>query len=344
MAVTSPLAAVDVGSNTIHLVVARPTDDGRGLVTLADELDMTRLGADVSAHGALSPERMARAIAVLKDQQARANSLGAAELLLIGTEAVRKAANADEFLARIQSELGVTLRLVSGEQEAALTYWGATSGLSSADDERRAVLDLGGGSMEVVVGEGSRILWRVSLPLGSGAMHDRYAPSDPPQAAELERVRQETAAQLAGSHPPLPVARAIACGGTATNLAALAASALDIPEPAGMGSSGATADTDTGQPGLLTKDQLETLASLLSKTPAAELTQRYGIMDARARLLGAGEAVLNAAARQLGVDALAISRRGVREGTILARLHAGDGWLDAAAKGAGWGDGSQAGD
>ena len=105
-----------------------------------------------------------------------------------------------------------------------------------------------------------------------------------------------------------------------------------------MGSSGATSNTDTGQLGQLTREQLETLASLLSKTPAAELTRRYGIMDARARLLGAGEAVLSAAARQLGVDALSISRRGVREGTILARLHAGDGWLDAATNGAGWGE------
>ncbi|HET9978915.1 MAG TPA: hypothetical protein VFQ32_00615, partial [Ktedonobacterales bacterium] len=236
MSAVSPLAAVDVGSNTIHLVVARPTEDGRDLVTLADELDMPRLGADISAHGALSPERMARAIAVLKQQQERADSLGAYEFLLIGTEGVRAAANADEFLTRVQRELGVSLQLISGEQEAALTYWGATSGLHDAD-ERRAVLDLGGGSMEVVIGEGSRILWRVSLPLGSGAMHDHYAPSDPPQPAELDRVRQETTTQLDGRHPPLPVARAIACGGTATNLAALAASALNISQPAGLGSS-----------------------------------------------------------------------------------------------------------
>ena len=112
----APLAAVDVGSNTIHLVVARPTADGRDLVTLADELDMTRLGADISAHGALSPERMARAITVLKAQQERADSLGVYEFLLIGTEGVRAAANADEFLARIQREIGVSLQLISGEQ------------------------------------------------------------------------------------------------------------------------------------------------------------------------------------------------------------------------------------
>jgi exopolyphosphatase/guanosine-5'-triphosphate,3'-diphosphate pyrophosphatase len=333
------LAAVDVGSNTIHLVVARPTDDGHDLITLADELDLTRLGADVSATGVIGPERAARAIVVLRAQAARAKSLGAQELLAIATEGVRAAANADDFLEQVREETGITLRVVTGDQEAALTYWGATCGLPTTADERRAVLDLGGGSMEVVIGEGSRIHWRTSLPLGSGVMHDRYAPSDPPQATELEQVRQATAAQLATLGVPLPVARVIACGGTATTLAALAAQALHIPEPAELAAGEEASplpNADGMRLGLLTQDHLEALAALFCATPAAQLTERYSVPDARAQLLGAGEAVLSAAAEHLGVGALAISRRGVREGAILARLHAGDGWLDAATAGAGW--------
>ncbi|HEX5440367.1 MAG TPA: hypothetical protein VFW76_05750, partial [Ktedonobacterales bacterium] len=185
MADTAPFAAVDVGSNTIHLVVAHPTEDGGDLLTLADELDLTRLGEDVSATGAIGPERTARAISILREYAAKARSLGAREMLAIATESVRAAANSDDFLARVRAETGITLQVITGEQEAALTYWGATSGLPAAN-ERRAVLDLGGGSMEVVIGEGSRIQWRSSLPLGSGAMHARYAPSDPPRAAELD--------------------------------------------------------------------------------------------------------------------------------------------------------------
>ena len=339
MADIPPFAAVDVGSNTIHLVVARAIDDGHDLITLADELDLTRLGADVSATGAIGPERAARAIAVLRAQAARAQSLGAQELLAIATEGVRAAANADDFREQVREETGITLRVVTGDQEAALTYWGATSGLPTTAHERLAVLDLGGGSMEVVIGEGSRIYWRTSLPLGSGVMHDRYAPSDPPQAAELEQVRQATAAQLATLAVPLLVARVIACGGTATTLAALAAQALHIPEPAEL-AAGEEAppppNADGMRLGLLTRDHLEALAALFCATSAAQLTERYGVPDARARLLGAGEAVLSAAAEHLGVGTLAISRRGVREGAILARLHAGDGWLDAATAGAGW--------
>ena len=335
----TPLAALDVGSNTIHLVVAQPVDGGRDLITLADELDMTRLGADVEANGAIGEQRMARAIAVLRAQAARAQSLGAQDLLAIATEGVRAASNADEFLARVRSETGISLRVVTGDQEAALTYWGATSGLP-ATNERLAVLDLGGGSMEVVIGEGSRIAWRVSLPLGSGAMHDRYAPTDPPKSDELEQVRQETTKQLAAHNAPLPVARVIACGGTATALAVLAANALHIPEPEDLagGEDAPPHDAEGMRLGLLTRDQMDALAALLVATPAADLTASYGISDARARLLGAGETVLRAAVDHLGVDTLAISRRGIREGAIIARLHAGDGWLDAATDGAGWDD------
>ncbi len=195
--------------------------------------------------------------------------------------------------------------------------------------------------MEVVIGEGSRIHWRVSLPLGSGAMRARYAPSDPPLAAEVDQVRAETTAQLAALNVPLPVARVIGCGGTATTLTALAAHALHIPEPEelAVGEEAPPLDTlnaDGVRLGLLTRAHLEALASLLASTPAAHLTQQYGIPLARATILGAGEAVLQAAVGHLGADALSISRRGVREGAILARLHAGDGWLDAATAGAGW--------
>jgi len=339
----TPLAAVDVGSNTIHLVVAHPTEDGGDLITLADELDLTRLGADVSTTGAIGPERTARAISILREYAARSRSLGARELLAIATESVRAAANADDFLARVREETGIALQVITGEQEAALTYWGATSGLP-ATAERRAVLDLGGGSMEVVIGEGSRIQWRSSLPLGSGAMHARYAPSDPPHAAELDHVRAETRTQLAALHVPLPVEQVIACGGTATTLTMLAARALHIPVPKDLAAGEEApppetlhaSNADSMWLGLLTREQLAALAALLIATPAAQLTQLYEIPLARAEILGAGEAVLQAAVEHLGADALSISRRGVREGAILARLHAGDAWLDAAMAGAGW--------
>lgn len=324
---TSPLAAIDAGSNTIHLVVAQPTADGRDLRTLGDEQELIRLGADVSATGAIGEERAARAIAAIRAQAARARALGATAVLGIATEGVRAAANANDFLRRVEAETGVRLELVTGEQEAALTYWGVT-GVAATSGERRVVLDLGGGSLEMVVGTGANIEWRVSLPLGSGTIHDRYAPADPPVASELDTARDAVAAALAPLNPPLPVAMALACGGTATTLAMLAEQALNGPN--GIGA----ADTAAGYVApTLTLDRLGALLDLLKSLPAADVSRRYQIDEGRARLLGAGAVVLLGAMRRVGVDALRVSRRGIREGALLAYLRAGDGWLDAATRG-----------
>ena len=164
----APLAAIDVGSNTIDLTVARPTPDGADLEYIADELELVRLGADVSRSGTIGVERMARAIEVVQHQAEVARTGGAERILGIATEGVRAASNGQELLERVRDETGVALELISGDQESAFTYWGATSGLKDCS-ARRAVLDLGGGSIEIVLGVGNAVQWRTSLPLGSGA-------------------------------------------------------------------------------------------------------------------------------------------------------------------------------
>jgi exopolyphosphatase/pppGpp-phosphohydrolase len=332
----APLAAIDAGSNTIHLTVARPTAGGADLEYLADELELVRLGADVSRTGAIGPERMARAVAVVRKQAEVARGHGAARILGIATEGVRTAGNGGELLERIRAETGVEFALVTGDQEAALTYWGLTSGLGDGG-KRRAALDLGGGSLEVVVGEGTRVAWRVSVPLGSGVLHDRLAPSDPPRAAELAAVRREVAQTLAPLAIPLPVEAALAAGGTATTLAALAAQTLDgRAAPASASRTPENGQSAAQLAPFLTTEMLEQLIALLEGQSAADVTARYGIEEARARLLGAGATVLLATLERLGVPALHVRRRGIREGAILAYYHRGDGWLDAARDGLGW--------
>jgi exopolyphosphatase/guanosine-5'-triphosphate,3'-diphosphate pyrophosphatase len=328
----TPLAAIDIGSNTIHLTVARPIVERDDLVYLADELDLTRLGADVSATGAIGPERMQRAIVVAQHQASIARSYGAATILGIATEGVRTATNGADLLARLRDEAGVIFALISGEQEAALTYWGATSGLE-AWDGRRAVLDLGGGSLEIVAGEGRHVLWRVSLPLGSGAIHDRYTPADPPDPDELARARHYVAETLRPLDPPLPVAEVIVCGGTATTLAYLAARALangDLP------ASGAAEEADAvveGRTRYVSRERLERLLDLTRGHRAADIATRYGIEEARARLLAAGAVVLLATMERMGAAALHVRRRGIREGALLAYARLGADWLEAAAQG-----------
>lgn len=343
MTSSQALAAIDVGSNTIHLTVARPTADGYDLDYLADELELVRLGADVSASGELGSERMQRASSAIQRQAAVARQHGATVVLGMATEGVRRARNGVEFIERIRAEAGVALELVSGDQEAALTYWGATSGLDGTSDggtagAKRAALDLGGGSMEIVAGEGSRVDWRVSLPLGSGVVHDRFAPSDPPSAEELARAHDAVREALEALDPPLPVAQVIVCGGTATTLAYLGAKAFPPTDPAELAPSG-NGTVNGGNGALLcalTHQQLAHMLDLLRAMTAAQVTETYRIEEARARLLGAGGVVLMATMERLGVESLRVRKRGIREGALLAYTHAGMRWLELAASGEGW--------
>lgn len=334
----APLAAIDVGSNTVHVTVGRPLRDRFDLDVLADDTEMVRFGADISAMGRIGDERLARALDVLRSQMATARKLSATNVLGIATEGLRGASNSAEVRDRIASETGLELHIVTGEQEAALTYWGAISG-DEPLARRRAVLDLGGGSMEVVVGEGTHVQWRTSLPLGSGHMHDKYASSDPPQVDELKHVATLTRETLAKQPKPQPVDEVIAVGGSATTLAYFALRSPAIPNPEGTSPPGTPFLQSV--PGSLTSDQLDAMIGDLCQMPASEVASRYGIQSARTPLLAPGAEVLRTTLAWLGADRMRISRRGIREGAILAYSRAGKDWLDAATKGEGWEHGTR---
>lgn len=313
-----PLAAIDVGSNTIHLVVGIPRQQQENrLETLADELEFVRLGAGVGSTGRIAPERFERGLAVLKRLRDLARQAGAATILGAATEVMRKAANGPEFLARAKAELGLEIALISGDQEAALTFWGATSDRALGDAQPVAVADLGGGSMELVLGLGEQIAWRRSVPLGSGSLHDQFIRSDPPTAGELAALRADVGTYLGTLDLPPETHNGgmlIVCGGTATTLLTFSWNALSL----------SPAQTH------LTRDEVEQGIALLLALPAAEIAEQYGVEAARAQILGAGASVLAALMERLGVGRMEISHRGIREGMILSYARHGSAWLEAA--------------
>lgn len=316
------IAALDIGSNTIHLTVARISKDATDVVRLADETDLVRLGADVHATGTISAERMGRACATIRRQVALAHASGASVVLGIATEGLRAAKNGGELIERIRQEADIDIQLISGEQEAALTYWGATSGLRPRKGNL-AVVDMGGGSLELAVGKGQAIVWRASLPLGSGTIVHQHALSDPPTPEEVLRVEHVVTSELARVNPPLPVAEAIVCGGTASTLAALGHRPLGGYPPQSV----------VPRFRQLNRQQLETLLVVLEGLSATEIGRRFDVDDGRARLLPAGGAVLIGTMDLLGVNTLRVRRRGLREGAILTYARVGERWLDAAASG-----------
>lgn len=325
---TQPVAAIDAGSNTIHLAVARVGADGSALRLLADDTDMVRLGADVTQFGVIGAERAQRAIVAIRRQLTLARTAGAAMTLGIATEGVRRASNAEDFIARVHAETGLRFSLITGEQEASLAYWGATSE-AAAPSGTCAVFDLGGGSLELIVGVGAQIRWRASTPLGAGATQSRLLPTDPPTFTELVGAYDEIRADLAVLEAPLPVNEFIVCGGTATALATLAGRAFHKhAERRNAGRGGASAAG--GRRRALTLATLDALIRLLLTTDAETLIRRYAIKEGRAPLMLSGALTLFACMERFGAERLWISRRGIREGAMLAWRRKGDDWLEAA--------------
>lgn len=304
------VAAVDIGSNTLHLIVAQLGAGADDLTIVARRVALVRFGADIAAAGAIGEPRAVRAEAELRAMADLARQHGASPLLALATEGVRGAANADAILARCGAALGVPVRLISGLEEAALTYWGASSDDPDAAAPH-AVADLGGGSCEVIVGTGTRIAWANSLPLGSGRLLAAAPPDDPPTAAQLAALAQ-AAGDVLQSATPLPVARLLAVGGTAASLTRL------------------THGDDHAR--VLTLADLARAADVVRSVPAADLAAQRGLEPERVGLLVAGVPAWQAILGWLGLDAMQISWRGVREGAIIAWRLAGDDWQGHAAR------------
>jgi exopolyphosphatase/guanosine-5'-triphosphate,3'-diphosphate pyrophosphatase len=321
----TPVAAIDAGSNTIHLTVAVANVSGSGLRTVADDADLVSLGVDVTESGAIGVDRARRAVDAIHRQLDIARAHGAETVLGMATEGVRRATNADTFLWLVERETGLRLTTISGEQEAALSYWGATSE-DTAIAGTRGVIDLGGGSLELIAGQGEKIVWRASLPLGAGATRQRWAPGDPPAFAELIAIWEGVRAELAALPPAPPLVDLTVCGGTAASLATIAGRTFHKHADPRAGSG--------GRRRALPLATLDEMIRLTLRMDSEELTKRYQLREARARLLFSGAITLYAGMRHVELDEMWISRRGIREGAILAWLRAGEGWLNAAAKGA----------
>jgi exopolyphosphatase/guanosine-5'-triphosphate,3'-diphosphate pyrophosphatase len=326
------VAAIDAGSNTIHLVVARPESGRKRLRALLDDAEMVRLGADVTEIGAIGPERAQRAIAAVRRQLELARSHGATEVLGIATEGVRRAANAQAFLDRVRAETGLRFSLITGDQEAALAFWGVTSE-SPEVEGARGVIDLGGGSLELAVGDHDEARWRASLPLGAGATRARLLPTDPPTFREIIGAYDTLRADMGRLPVPLPVVDVTVSGGTATALATVAGRAFHKHAERRTPGGNTTAPLVSGQRRALSSSALDALIRLLMRYDTEELTRRYRLKAGRAPLLIAGALTLYAGMERFGVDRLWISHRGIREGALCAWQRVGDGWLDAATSG-----------
>jgi exopolyphosphatase/guanosine-5'-triphosphate,3'-diphosphate pyrophosphatase len=283
-------ACIDIGSNTTRLLVA---DCERGqLGEVHQERHFTRLGQAIGADGRIGAEKIGEVVRVVAGQAARASALGVEVTRCVATASVRRARNGAELAGAIGAACdGLLVEVLSGEDEARLAFLGASKTLEQAWAGRLAVVDVGGGSSEIVVGaRPDAIEWWRSFPLGSGDLTQATLRSDPPSSGELARARRRVAAVLGDVAPP-PTTLAVAVGGSATSLLRLAGPVLD--EPAFARALG-----------------------LLSEHRRADIAGQFGLDVERVRLLPAGLIILEAVAGRLGRP-LHVGRGGIREGAIL---------------------------
>jgi exopolyphosphatase/pppGpp-phosphohydrolase len=296
-------AAVDLGSNSVHLLVAAIT--GHRLRTLVDESVFLGLGAAVDAHAHLGPEARGRLTEVLDRYATTATDLGASTTTFVGTEPLRRAADGARVVDDVDRATGIALQVLTHEEEAYLTVIGVTGGVPV--ERETLVVDIGGGSSEFCVIRPGRSPQAAGLRIGSNRLTTRFANSDPPTSESIAAMRAAAEAILAdalASHPT----DLVIVGGTATNLLKVTA--------AGTGDL------------ILSRARIAEAIETLLGEPAAALTERFGINPKRGPLLPAGAAIVEALMAHYDVPTVRVSEASLREGAILAADHAGRAWRD----------------
>jgi exopolyphosphatase / guanosine-5'-triphosphate,3'-diphosphate pyrophosphatase len=217
------VAVVDIGTNSTRLLIADADAQSNAIEELERRSNVTRLGHGVDASGALAEDAMQRVFSTLADYRALIDQHKAGANLAVLTSAVRDAANGAPFAERVRNDYGLDARVLSGEQEAQLTFLGAMSGRPSADAPT-VVVDIGGGSTEFVVGIGRSAGFHTSLHAGVVRMSERHIHSDPPSPNELQALAADVRRTFLDGLPPherAPVTHGIAVAGTATSAASI---------------------------------------------------------------------------------------------------------------------------
>src|SRR5207244_11103144 len=224
------IAAIDLGSNSIHMVIVESRSGGFHVIDR--EKEMVRLGERTLSRGRLSAAAMRRGLDTLREYKRLADMHGVDKLLMVATSAVREAANGEDFLERVAGEIGFYPQVVSGEEEARLIYLAALHSVN-LEGRRTAVLDIGGGSVELVMGAGPQVEWAVSEKLGVLRMTERFVLSDPLGARDERRLVTHVR-QVMDPHAARARAEGfdliVATSGTALALGAMATEAGSLPE------------------------------------------------------------------------------------------------------------------
>jgi exopolyphosphatase/guanosine-5'-triphosphate,3'-diphosphate pyrophosphatase len=286
------VAVIDVGSNTVRLLVA--TLKNGSVKPVREERTAVGLAREIERKGRIPVDKVERAAAVAKRYARDAVKAGAVRTEILVTAPARQSENGDELVTAISDATGIHVRALTAEEEGQLAFAGVMSTFP-APPSSIAVCDVGGGSTQIVFGTAAGPVWFRTLDTGSLRLAQRHAFSDPPTREELGAVRRTVEEAFAGLASPLPRC-AVATGGTARALRKIVGRTLGVKE-------------------------LAKAEATLRSAPAATIADEYGLPLWRAEIIPAGVIVLAAAQRRLGVP-LVVARAGLREGAVLESVAA----------------------
>jgi exopolyphosphatase / guanosine-5'-triphosphate,3'-diphosphate pyrophosphatase len=299
-------ATIDIGTNTTLLLVTRATP---AIEVLDERAEITRLGRGIGTGGELAAEGIARTLAVLRDYADIARRQRA-DIAAIGTEALRRARNAPDFLVPAADILGTPIQVIDGAREAALTFRAVLSSFADARDGRLVVVDIGGGSTEIVIATDGRVASATSIGIGSVRLTERFVHHDPATADDIAAMRRAIGEALAPVSFPAGPLTLVGVAGTVTSLAAMAQDMASYDPARVHGYE-------------LSRDELRRQIDRLAAADQTERERIPGLDPKRADVILAGALILDRVAELAGATQVRVSDRGIRWGLLYELLDQG---------------------
>jgi len=298
------VASIDIGTNTILLLIAE-VDEG-GLKPLFEMETVVRLGEGLQKNGVLLEGAMMRGVQTLSQYLRRCQTMGAQKVFAVGTSALREAKNSGDFLNRIKGKLDLSIEIISGEEEAQLSFLAVTKDLKEMK-KSVFVIDVGGGSTEFILGKGNRITEWVSLPMGSVRFTEQFLRSDPVQEGEWNKMETgigELLKSLPYFQEPFSM---VAVGGTATTLASVEQGLEKF-------------SVEKIHHFVLKREALRNQLILYRANTIAGRKEMKGLSPARADVILAGGAILYQAMEKINCPSVLINCHGIRYGLLYKKL------------------------
>jgi exopolyphosphatase/guanosine-5'-triphosphate,3'-diphosphate pyrophosphatase len=300
------VASIDIGTNTVLLLIADINKDSNSLVPIRNEYRMPRIGKGVKETGIINEVKSEQLYEVLSEYENIIQNCKCEKVIVTGTNALRVAKNSTEISEQIQKRFNYILEIVSGETEAEYAYLGAISELDKS--KSNLVIDIGGGSTELIFGDDSGITFKRSLQIGSVSATEQFLKNIPTTETEIVDVNKEIYSLLEELKITNTSENVIAFAGTATTLASMNLGLREFEE-------------DKVELSTLSQKQLDKIINELKPLTSAEISNRYGsIMKGREDIILAGSLILSNIMEYFVIDQLNVSSRGIRYGAIVKNM------------------------